>query len=155
MDSFKKLFDEKNMGQGVLAILFVIYLISGYDIPAPLDGMIDSMTGKIVVVILALLLFSYSNPILGVLGLLVAYMLITRASVTTGSFAEQNYLPTEKKKYTAMTAQNQFTYTLEQEIVKKMAPINKYESGTPSNYSFKPVLDNLHDAAPIDYNGVI
>ena len=53
-----------------------------------------------------------------------------------------------------MTKNNQFPYTLEQEIVKKMAPVNKNNS-TSSSYSFKPILDDLHDAAPLDYKGVI
>ena len=81
-------------------------------------------------------------------------MLITRASVSTGSYAAQHYIPTEKKKYSSMTKNNQFPYTLEQEIVKKMAPVNKNNS-TSSSYSFKPILDDLHDAAPLDYKGVI
>jgi hypothetical protein len=155
MNSLKDLFEQKNMGQTVLAILFVIYLIMGYETPDSLNEIIDSTYGKVAVVVLALVLFSFANPVLGVLGFLVAYMLITRASVSTGSYAVQHYIPTEKKKYSTMTKNNQFPYTLEQEIVKKMAPVNKHNSTDSAAYSFKPMLDDLHDAAPIDYKGVI
>jgi hypothetical protein len=47
---------------------------------------------------------------------------------------------------------NQFPYTLEQEVVKKMAPAKESYDYTPS--SFSPVLDDTYDAAPIDYTGV-
>jgi hypothetical protein len=62
--------------------------------------------------------------------------------------------PTEEKKWSPFTAHHQFPYTLEQEVVKKMAPIrNKNYSN--EKYTFKPILDDLHDAAPINYRGVI
>jgi hypothetical protein len=37
-------------------------------------------------------------------------------------------------------------------MVEKMAPIVVDDS---SSLDYKPVLDGLHDAAPIDYEGVI
>ena len=49
---------------------------------------------------------------------------------------------------------NQFPYTLEQEVVKKMAPIR--DTGyTNSESTFSPILDDTYDAAPINYTGVI
>jgi len=55
-------------------------------------------------------------------------------------------MPTEEKKASNLTAFNQFPYTLEQEMVSKMAPIEHtvYE---PS--SFVPLLDNTHDALAV------
>jgi hypothetical protein len=47
------------------------------------------------------------------------------------------------------SAFNQFPYTLEQEVVKKMAPIVRSGS-TLSKPSYKPLLDNLYDASPIN-----
>ena len=76
MNSLKDFFDRKNMGQTVLSILFAIYLIMGYETPDSLNEIIDSTYGKVVVVVLALVLFSFANPVLGVLGFFVAYMLI-------------------------------------------------------------------------------
>jgi len=46
------------------------------------------------------------------------------------------------------TAYNQFPYTLEQEVVAKMAPIMKSGSSL-TQASYKPLLENLHDAAKI------
>jgi hypothetical protein len=155
MDNFQDLFKKKNMGELLLAILFIIYLIMGYKTPSVLANVIDTTYGKVVVVLVALLLFANSNPVLGVLGFFVAYNLITNSEMTTGTYGLNNYLPTETKKYSALTMYNQFPYTLEQEIVKKMAPINKSDSSGSNTYSFNPVLDDLHDAAPVNYTGVI
>jgi len=148
-----ELFKQKNIGQVILGVLFVIYLIAGYKTPPPLAKLVDTPIGKIVILFIVLLLFISSHPLLGVLALFVAFHLISQSSVATGTFALQNYVPTEKKKYTAMTQYNQFPYTLEQEIVKKMAPISS--GGVSKNENkFSPVLDDLHDAAPIGYKGV-
>ena len=148
------LFKKENMGQNVLAVLFVIYLIMGYKTPAPVANMIDTMWGKIIVITIALLLFAYANPVLGVLGIFVAFDLIKRSTISTGNYALSKYLPTEKKKMTELTAYNQFPYTLEKEVVKKMAPI-AHTTSNSTQVKFSPILDDTHDAAPINYTGVI
>jgi hypothetical protein len=153
MDSFSELFKKENLGQVMLCILFIIYLIMGYKMPDSVAGVIDTIYGKIGVAVIALVLFSYANPILGVLGFVVAFDIIRRSSMATGTFALDNYVPTEEKKETELNAMNQFPYTLEQEVVKKMAPM-KYVPEA-SNVSFSPVLDDTYDAAPIDYTGVV
>ena len=154
MDYFSELFKKDNMGQVILVILFLIYIVMGYKTPDSLASMIDTMIGKLVVIGFALALLFYCNPILGVLGLLVAFLLIQRSSITNGSAALNAYYPTEKKKYSNLTAMNQFPYTLEQEVVSKMAPINNtINPDAVSN--FMPVLDNIHDAAPVGYRGVV
>jgi len=154
MDSFSDLFKKENMGQVILCILFIIYLIMGYKVPDSVAGVFDTVFGKIVIVVIALVLFSFANPILGVLGFLVAFELIRRSSMTTGTYALDHYVPTEVKKETELNAMNQFPYTLEQEVVKKMAPIREY-SESDSQANFSPVLDDTYDAAPINYTGVI
>ena len=154
MDSFDKMFKKEHVGQNVLAVLFIVYLIMGYKTPEPVAGMIDTTIGKIVVVLVAVLLFAYANPILGVLGLFVAFDLIRRSSLSTGTYALEKYMPTEAKKYTELTQYNQFPYTLEEEMVKKMAP-TKYVASDSTQVHFSPILDDTHDAAPINYTGVI
>ena len=149
MESFKSLFRKENMGQLVLGILFIIYIIMGYDMPESIATMVDTMAGKIIVVIIALSLFAYANPVIAILGLYVAYIIITRSSMATGSVALEKYMPSEEKKMSEFSAYNQFPYTLEQEVVKKMAPINK-SCFLDEPATFKPMLENLYDASPID-----
>lgn len=147
MDYFSTLFDKKNMPQLVLAVLFALYLVMGYQIPEGVATAIDSTVGKIVVVVVALMLFAYSNPVLGVLALLVAYQLIKGASVKTGMAGLEEYYPTEAKKWSPFTPTHQFPYTLEQEIVKKMTTqkFNTEYVKAP----FRPTLDDTHDASPL------
>jgi len=147
MDYFSTLFDKKNMPQLVLSVLFVIYLVMGYKLPEGVATMIDSTAGKIIVVLIALMLFAYSNPILGVLALLVAYQMIKGASVKTGMAGLEQYYPTQQKKWSPFTPAHQFPYTLEQEVVKNMTT-QKFNTDYVK-MPFRPTLDDTHDAAPL------
>jgi len=154
MNTFTELFERKNIGQATLVILFLIYLIMGYPIPYSLAVLIDNIWGKTIIIIISLILFSVCNPILGIIGFFVAYKLIMSSSIETGNYGKENYIPTEEKKYAEMINNNEYPYTLEQEIVKLRAPIKKYDSDNTS-YSFTPTLVDQHDAASVYYNGVI
>ena len=93
------------------------------------------------------MLFAYSNPVLGVLALLVSYQLVKGSSIRTGMAGLEAYYPTEAKKWSPFTSTNQFPYTLEQEIVKKMTT-QKFNSEYVKA-PFRPTLDETYDAAPL------
>jgi hypothetical protein len=149
MESFSSLFKKEHMGELVLVVLFIIYLIMGLKTPEPVAGIVDTLVGKIVIFIMIIYLFMYANPILAVLALLVGFDLIRRSSMATGIDALQKFAPSEEKKLSQFTAFNQFPYTLEQEVVSKMAPIMKSGSSL-TKASYKPLLDNLYDASPLN-----
>lgn len=140
-------FSKKNMPQSILSILFVVYLVMGYKMPDSIASIIDTTLGKIVVVLVALMLFAYSNPVLGVLSLLVAYQLIRSSSIKTGLAALEEYYPTEQKKWSPFSPTNQFPYTLEQEVVKNMTTQKFNETYVKAPY--RPILDDTYDAAPL------
>jgi hypothetical protein len=149
MASFSSLFKKDKMGEHLLMLLFIIYLIMGYKTPESVANVVDTLVGKIVILVIVVSLFLYTNPLLAVLSLFVAFDLIRRSSKTTGLEALQKYQPSEQKKMTQFSAYNQFPYTLEQEVVKKMAPI--VQSGSSlTKPSYKPYLENLHDASPLN-----
>ena len=149
MDSFSSLFKKQHMGELVLVILFIVYLILGLKTPEPIANVIDTLVGKIVIILIVIYLFMHANPILAVLALFVAFDLIRRSSMVTGIDALKKFAPSEEKKMSQFTAYNQFPYTLEQEVVAKMAPIMK--SGLSlTQASYKPLLDNLYDASPLN-----
>jgi hypothetical protein len=149
MESFSSLFKKEHMGELILVILFIIYLILGLKTPESIANLVDTLIGKIVIFLVVIYLFMHSNPILAVLSLFVAFDLIRRSSMTTGLDALQKYAPSEQKKMSQFTAFNQFPYTLEQEVVAKMAPIAR--SGySLTKSSYKPMLDNIHDAATLN-----
>lgn len=154
-NTITELFERKNLGQLTLIILFFIYLIMGFKTPYGLAVLIDTIVGKVIIILIVIILFAICNPILGILGFFVAYKLLLSSTIETGTYGKQNYVPSEEKKYAEMINHNQYPYTLEQEMVKIRAPIHKYNDNDKQKYSFTPVLDEQHDAASVHYNGVI
>jgi hypothetical protein len=73
--------------------------------------------------------------------------------MVSGSLAMTKFLPTEEVKSQHLSAFNQFPVTLEEEVVQKMAPLQSGPAMGPK--SFTPVLNELHDAANINYTGVV
>ena len=149
MESFSSLLKKEHMGELVLVVLFIIYLIMGLKTPEPVAGLVDTLAGKIAIFIIIIYLFMHANPILAILALFVGFDLIRRSSMATGIDALQRFAPSEEKKSSQFSAFNQFPYTLEQEVVAKMAPIMKSGSSL-SQASYKPLLDNLYDASPLN-----
>ena len=131
----------------VLGIIFISYLILGYPIPETLATMIDTIYGKIIVYVIALILLVSVNPVLGVLALFVAFDLVRRSEIATGSTALLKFGSSEKQKMSDLTAFNQFPYTLEQEMVK-LRTINK-DPPFESPASYKPMLLATSDASPV------
>ena len=150
MDYLSDLTQKRNIAQLALVVLFVIYLVIDYRMPDSIAYLVDTNVGKIVVVLSALSLFAYSNPILGILGVYVAYILIQRSTMATGTAGLDVYTDTERKKWSPLSANNQFPYTLEQEVVKKMTNLKFNDTPTPASY--KAFLDETYDAAPITKN---
>jgi hypothetical protein len=148
MESFSSLLKKEHMGELVLIILFVVYLILGLKTPEPVASMVDSLVGKIVIFVIVIYLFMNTHPVLAVLSLFVAFDLIRRSSVATGIDALNKFAPSEEKKMSQFTAYNQFPYTLEQEVVSKMAPIMK-SGHSLTQSSFKPLVDDTYDASPL------
>jgi hypothetical protein len=149
MDSFNELFKKEHMGEFILVILMIIYLVMGFRTPDMIANLIDNIIGKVVIILIIIYLFMHANPILAVVAALVAFDLMRRSNETTGLGALQAYAPSEQKKMSQFTAFNQFPYTLEQEVVAKMAPIVR-SGASLSAASYKPLLDNLHDATPLN-----
>lgn len=137
----------------ILSILLILYILLEVHLPASLSEAVDSIYGKVVLYLLALHIFFNVSKVAGVLALVAVYTMIKRASMKTGTFAMREYLPSEERKVMDFSKFNDYPYTLEEEEVARMAPVVRNETSVGSNY--KPVLDELHDAAPTDYEGVI
>lgn len=162
MKILKSVIKTEQQHQFFLTVVFIIYILFDIQLPHVLANMVDSLTGNIVVSLLALSLFMYTTPMLGILGFIVAYVMMTRSSSKGGQVLNQKHIPSEKSKMKNLVKYNEasefskyndYPDTLEEEIVSKMAPqVNPPENDTSS---FKPVLDNDNHAAPIDYDGVV
>ena len=153
MFSVKGFIKAEKRHQLLLSVVFIIYILLNVQTPKMLAGLIDNLVGNVVVVLVALTILMNSQPVVGVLALVVAYELIRRSSVSTGTYAIANYLSSEKAKVEDFAKYNDFPVTLEEEVVSKMAPLVRNDDAPHSEYT--PVLDDLHDAAGVDYDGVI
>jgi hypothetical protein len=144
MTGIKDLFKKEGVGQLLLIILFSIFLISGYEIPLNIASFARTIHGKFIIILISLSLTMFSNPILGIVSLIVAFDIIRRSNNAYQQIKQ--YTPSEDKKSDHYTALNQFPYTLEQEMVKKMAPLIMANANLEPA-SFKPNLDNIYDAS--------
>ena len=133
-----------------LFVLFIIYLVVPIETPGFLAPSIDSPMGMVVVFCVTLYLFLYTNPILGILYIFVAYELFRRSSKQTGKTAYIQYTPSQEKRDAKMVAMNPpKTVSLEEEVVSQMAPIGRSDPISYVNSSYKPVSDNVHNAFSI------
>lgn len=140
---------RKSILEAILTILFVLYLISDKKLPKPVANLIDTSYGKVVIIILSISLFAYANPLLSVLGIVVAYFMINSATIQTGTYGLEEYTPTENKKWSNYDPRHYHEYTLEEEIVKERASnrFNKSYVKTP----WKPVLEDAHGASVANF----
>ena len=149
MKNLKKLIATENRHQIILGVVFLIYIVTSVPTPDFLAQMVNTSVGTAIVVILALSMLGCCNPIVAVLGLVAAYELVKRS----GSAALMASVPSEVTKLAQMERYNEFPKTLEEEMVQKMAPLVSHPPAPGANY--KPVLDDIQDAAPVNYEGVI
>ena len=140
-------------GQSLLLILFVIYIIFNIQTPEPLANLIDSTLGYVIVIGLFAFMAVNLHPLVTLVGIFAIYLLFKRSSIATGSLAMTKFLPSENVKTQHLSAFNQFPVTLEEEVVQKMAPLQYGPAMGPK--TFTPVLDDLHDAANVNYTGVV
>ena len=149
MKNIVKALKKQEPAEIVLGILMIIFLLMGYKMPKSFSYVVDSIVGKIVMLLIVGYMFVYTNPILAVLALLVVVNIMmneNKANFSTNQAIQQ--APSDETKVAQLTKFNQFPYTLEQEMVKKMAPIVK-PGNSISRASYKPLLENTYDASPV------
>ena len=151
MKNLNNLLKAEKRHEVFLGIVFIIYILLNIDSPSSLSNLIDTQLGHIIVAVLALTVFASTNPIVGILGLIAAYELLRRSS--NGNFIVSNSIPSETNKAMDFSKYNDFPISLEEEVVSQMAPLVRYDAGP--NIDYKPTLDDTHDAADINYRGVI
>lgn len=154
MDFYNNLMKKGRHHEVLLSGLFIAYSVLDIKTPSFLADLVSSKLGSLVVMLIAFSLFLYVHPIVAILGIVAAYELIKRSMIQNGSSDSfTQYLPSFDSQCPDLNAFNQFAPTLEQEMVNKMAPLVGPQASP--NATFKPNVDGDHDAAPINYDGVI
>ena len=136
----------------VLMLVFLVFIVFPVQIPEGISQMVDTSLGMLSIFIVTVLLFLYTHPVLAILYVFVAYELIRRSTRVTGKTAYIQYTPTQEKRDAYMQAMNPpKIFTLEEEMVSKLAPIIVPDT-TPSQHvetSFRPVADSIGNASMI------
>lgn len=70
-----------------LLIIFIFYLIFQVKTPSVLAEFVNSNLGMITILIIAVYLFLFTNPVLGILSIFVVYELIRRSSVSLAEYS--------------------------------------------------------------------
>ena len=127
-------------------IVFVIYIIFPFKTPFFLAGIINTPIGLLVALVLTLYLFFYTNPILGVVFIFVAYELIRRSSlvkIATSDYYMIRSSTSEAERTFEMKKMNPSpSVTLEEDVIAKMAPAQVFNhSDTTLGVGFKPVIE--------------
>lgn len=137
----------------ILLALFVIYVVFPVPTPQWLVPAIDSPIGMLVMFAVAVSLFVYRSPILGVLFIFVAYELLRRNHYIPPSspiIADTQYsanrvpqkIPNQSEKNAELQALNPPTQaSLEEEIVAKESPIGVSQLPIGMETTFHPVSD--------------
>ena len=136
---------KKDTHHYVLAVLLIIFIVSDVQVPGIIGELVDTILGKIVIVMIALSLFA-AHPVVGAIGLVAAYQLIMRSQ---GLQAASLYIPSEIQKSRVLTATNQFPVTIEEEVISKQIPY-VFKRNAQGNTPYKGVQDRLHGAAKIN-----
>ena len=136
----------------VLGALLILYILAPIELPKDISNFANGIFGRVLVILLALSVFTQSNAIVGILGIIAAYTLIKRAEGQDSPIHSRKFVPSETTRASDFTEFNQFPMTLEEEVVSEMAPLVHSDSSDAAKY--QPVADPIHDAATPDYQGI-
>jgi predicted membrane protein len=144
----------KNMSllEIVLFLAFVLYIILPVSVPLFMQSFVKSYIGLLVFFCITVVLFVYTNPLLGVLYIFVVYEIIRRSSETFHNprAVVLEYEPSQESKDEALRKMNppSNVKTVEEEVIAARAPLNKSYSVDIVQTSFKPVSKMIEGASP-------
>lgn len=131
-------------------VIFVIYIIFPFRTPGFMANIINTPIGLFGVLLVTLYLFFYTNPILGVVYIFVAYELLRRSALiqTGGDAYMVKHTPSEDKRQNEMVQMNPArSYTLEEDVIRTMAPAQKFNKDMGFSSDFKPVAERVSGAS--------
>ena len=145
MMNVEKLFTRKNLPQLVLTLVGILYILGDIHPPHEVAGLVTTPIGIFVLLASVVMLSRYTHPVVTVIYLVAAYELYERSHKSHVRGTERK-LPKDKRM-PELTAENQFPVTLEEQVVKKMAPWVLHQSNTAASY--KPVMESDLNASDL------
>jgi hypothetical protein len=144
LDSFKSL----SPLEIALLVVFVLFIIFPIKLPIMVATMLDSPLGFLSLFITTIYLFSYVNPVLGIIYIFVAYELLRRSSEVTGKTDMIRNSPSQANKDIELEIMNPpREVTLEEEVIRIMAPAQSEFIKSESGSNFKPIMESVVGAS--------
>jgi hypothetical protein len=110
-------------------------------------NIINTPIGLFGVLLTTLYLFFYTNPILGVIFIFVGYELLRRSSLIQSSGGDSymmKHTPSEDKRQSEMVQMNPIqNITLEEDVIRNMAPSQTFNKDMGYSSDFKPVVERI------------
>ena len=149
LGSFKNLVKSASPLEIALFVLFVIYIVLPIETPNTIAPFIHSPLGLVGIFIITLYLFLYTNPILGILYIFVAFELIRRSTQVgnVGTTSYIQYSPSQQRRDSDLKQMNPvMSASLEEDVVSKMAPLGHSDPSAFVDSGFKPSQDSIRYA---------
>lgn len=137
--------DIKNHESFVSLIIFIIIIfLENNTIPKNIYSVINTIYGKILLVILSIVIFLKTKSILlGISVLILSSELIRHSNSYTNTYNKYIF----SNKNLKFDKYDKYPITLEEEVVYNMAPLVKSNVSIYSNY--KPIINDIHQASLI------
>ena len=174
MINYRGLIKNMSSFEMVLAIVFILYMATSSNVPDSIASVVDSPLGVIVIFVITILLFVYTNPIIAILYIFVAYELIRRSSsnksmpsipsvvqnITSGKNLNQRSIQERTKQLPVVDTrrdtplammQPSTDVTLEEEVISQRSPLvtSSLGEGEYLETSFQPVADHLPEGVSL------
>jgi hypothetical protein len=144
LDSFKSL----SPLDIALLVVFVLFIIFPIKLPIMVATMLDSPLGFLSLFVITIYLFSFVNPVLGIIYIFVAYELLRRSSEVTGKTDMIRNSPSQANKDRELEIMNPpRDVTLEEEVIRIMAPAQSQFIKSESGSNFKPIMESVVGAS--------
>lgn len=131
----------------IVIVLTFIYLVLGLNPPLVVAQALTSLAGHIAFFVLVVYIILNTHGVSALL-VLALFDMMRRAHIVVSNTQMKQFNPSEERKTSQFSAFNQFPYTLEQEVVKRMAPMVRTGASIDMP-KFKPTLDNAHNASSV------
>ena len=127
----------------------LLYITTDLGTPGFIARTMNTVAGKLIAVLAALVLFRNQPAIIAILGAYALYILVERSGYVVARDAIQEHTPSQLEKEIVMDElQPEDELTLEEELVAKLAPINS-EIAPLVDTSFKPTASDLNGASAL------
>lgn len=143
MKLLKELMSPKKPLECLLLLLIVVYILCDLKTPTPLVTLINSLFGRVLLVVVAIFCLCHLNPIIAVLMIYALYELHNRTKDAYG----MRLVPTDQCRFENIETQNSFEDTLEQEVINNSSPPTYGVADTSINY--EPNMSYDGNASPI------